>query len=184
MDKRTAREYLRVAQRLKLWPNVAEALALRQLSYSQVRELTRAEETEDELEMLAMARGLTAHQIEMRVRQLRSSKSADLDEANQGRAKREIKFFYDEIGSVRFFGRLPADQGAALIEAIEGRAHEIAGVPGDPARPEGWSRPPLRTRRADALVDLVTSGGASTTLILHADPEALACQAERAEDRA
>lgn len=184
MERRTAREYVRVAKRLVRWRKVAEAFALRQLSYSQVRAITRAEETEDEAELLRVARGRTVRQIERHVRQLRSSRSADLDAANRGRTKRHVTYFYDEIGSLHFFGRLPADQGAAFAEALEAAAEEQAGNPDDPCSPEGWSRPPVAARRADALVNLVTGGGATTHLVLHADPDALACRAERAELRA
>jgi len=184
LDKRTARDYVRVAKRLRRWPRVAEAFALGQLSYSQVRAISRAEEREDESELLRMARGRTVRQIEQRVRQLRSSQSADLDAANEGRAKRHVTYFFDEIGSVRFFGRLPADQGVAFVEAIETAAEDLGGARDDPGCPAGRSRPPVSARRADALVDLVTGGGAATHVVLHADPGSLACQAERGETRA
>lgn len=184
MERRTAREYVRVARRLVRWRRVAEAFALRQLSYCQVRAITRAEEWEKETEMLALARGRTVREIEREVRRLRSSRSADLDVANRGRAKRHVTYFYDEAGSLHFFGRLPADQGAAFAEAVKTAAEEVSGRGGDPACPTGWSRPSAAVRRADALVELVTGGGACAHLVLHADPEALACRAERAERRA
>lgn len=184
MERRTAREYVRVAKRLGCWPRVAEALALRQLSYSQVRAISRAEETEDEAELLALARGRTVREIEQHVGQLRSSRSADLDAANRGRAKRHVTYFYDEVGSLHFFGRLSADQAVAFVEAVETRAEELGGSPDDPCCRAGWSRAAIGARRADALVELVTGGGATTQLVLHADPQALACQAERAEQRA
>jgi hypothetical protein len=184
MERRTAREYVRVAKRLVRWRKVAEAFALRQLSYSQVRAISRAEETEDEAELLRVARGRTVRQIEHHVRQLRSSRSAHLDAANRGRAKRHVTYFYDEIGSLHFFGRLPADQGATFAEALETAAQEQGGAPDDPYRAEGRSRPPVAARRADALVELVTGPGSTTNLVLHADPEALACRAEGDEPRA
>jgi hypothetical protein len=163
---------------------VSEALALGQISYGQVREIARAEDGEAETELLRLARGRTVREIERRVRQLRSSKSADLDVANRGRAKREASYVSDEIGSVLLFARLPAEEGAAVIEAIEARAEDLTGTPDDPSRPAGWSRSPIRARRADAVVELITGGGASTHLVLHADPQALACQAEHDQPRA
>lgn len=165
MERRTAREYVRVAKRLARWRRVAEAFALRQLSYCQVRAITRAEETEDETQLLRVARGRTVRQIEQHVRQLRSSQSADLDRANQGRARRHVTYFYDEIGSLRFFGRLPADQAGAFVDAVETAAEELVGPPDDPCRRPGWSRSGVAARRADALVELVTGGGASTQLV-------------------
>lgn len=184
MERRTARDYVRVARRLARWPLVAEAFALRQLSYCQVRAISRAEETEDEAALLRAAHGRTVRQIEQHVRRLRSSRCADLDAAHEGRAKRHLTWFVDDVGSVRFFGRLSAEQGAAFVDALESRAEEAEGDPADPACPAGWSRPPLEARRADALVDLVTGGGAETQVVLHADPEALACEAESREQRA
>ena len=182
-DKRTAREYVRVARRLQQWRKIAEAFALRQLSYCQVRAITRAEEAEAEDEMLRVARGRTVRQIESHVRQLRSSQSVDLDVANRGRAKRHVTHFWDEAGSLRFFGRLSADQGAAFVEAIEAAAANVHGDCWDPSCGDGMSRPPIGARRADALVDLVTGGGAVTHLVMHADPEALACEARPDEPR-
>jgi hypothetical protein len=82
--------------------------------YRQVRAITRAEQTEDETALLRVARGHTVRQIEQDVRQLRSSRSADLDTANLGRAKRHVTYFYDEIGSLHFFGRLPRRPGRRL----------------------------------------------------------------------
>jgi hypothetical protein len=184
MERRTAREYVRVAKRLVRWRKVAEAFALRQLSYSQVRAITRAQESEDEAELLRVARGRTVRQIEHHVRRLRSSRSADLDAANRGRARRHVTYFYDEIGSLHFFGRLPADQGATFAEALETAAEEQLGNPDDPCCPEGWSRPSVTARRADALVELISGHGTTTRLVLHADPEALACRAEGDEPRA
>ncbi len=183
LDGRTARDYVRVAKRLQDMPTIAEAFGEGRLSYSQLRALTRASEVEDERALLKVALASTVRQLEQHVRQLRSAASADLDVANRGRAKRFVTHFWDEDGSLRFFGRLAADDGAAFVEAIDARAAVIHGEDGDPCCAEGWPRPPIGARRADALVELVTGGGAQTHVVLHADPAALASSAKADEPR-
>ena len=183
MSARTARDYVQVARRLEALPLVAEAFGLGRLSYCQVRALARAEEIEDEAALLRVALTSTTHQLERHVRQLRSAASADLDVANRGRAKRFLRHVWLEDGSVRFFGRLSADDGAAFIEAIESRAAQIYGEDGDPCCGDGVSRPPIGARRADALTELVTGGAVQTQVVLHADPVALACTARGHEPR-
>lgn len=183
MDGRTARDYVRVARRLQEMPEIAEAFSEGRLSYCQVRALSRASETEHERELLQVALTATVRQLEQHVRQLRSARSADLDLANRARARRFVRHFWDEDGSLRFFGRLPADDGAAFAEAIEARAAAIHGEDGDPCCSEGQSKPPIGARRADALLELITGGGVQTHVVLHADPAALACAARRDEPR-
>jgi hypothetical protein len=184
MDARTARDHVRVARRLETMQRVAEAFGLGRLSYSQVRAISRADETEDEQELLRVALASTTHQLEQHVRALRSAPSADLDVADRARARRRVAHFWDQDGSLRFFGRLPADQGAAFIEALHTRAATIHGENGDPCCSEGHTRPPIGARRADALIDLMTGGGIQTQIVLHADPAALACTARGTEPRA
>jgi len=184
IDSRTARDHVRVARRLRQSPIIADAFGEGRLSYAKVRALTRAAEGEDERTLLDVALVSTANQLELHVRQRRSAASADLDVANRGRAKRFVRTFWEEDGSLRFFGRLPADDGAAVLEALEAKAAHIHGENGDLCCPDGWRRPPIGARRADALVDLITGGGYQTTVVLHADLEALACTAPKDEPRA
>jgi hypothetical protein len=184
MDGRTARDYVRVSRRLEDMPKIAEAFGDGWLSYSQVRALSRVEDIENEQELLRVALTSTTNQLEHHVRQLRSAASADLDVANRGRARRFVRHFWEEDGSLRFFGRLAADDGAAFVEALETRAAALYGEDGDPCCAEGRSRPSIGARRADALVELVTGGGAQTQVVLHADTAALACVARSGESRA
>ena len=181
MDARTARDHVRVARRLSELPKVAESFALGRLSYSKVRALSRIEEIEDEADLLRVALNCTVSQLEMRVRQMRSATSADLDAANRARTRRFVQHFWDEDGTLRFFGSLPADAGAAFLEALETKAAAVHGE--DPCGCENHARPSLRARRADALVSLITGGGAETQVVLHADPAALACTANWDEPR-
>ena len=183
MDARTARDHVRVARRLRELPLVEEAFALGQLSYCKVRALARADAEEDERELVRVAYTSTVRQLERHVRQLRSAASADVDVAERTRRERHFTAFWAGDGSLRYFGRMPADQGAALIEAIETRAALIGDDDRGPCCSQEFKRPPIGARRVDALVELVTGGGGQTQLVLHADPEALACTARGDEPR-
>ena len=178
MEPRTARDHVRVARRLREWQRVAEAFGEGRLSYSQVRALARASEGEDEAALLRVALTATVRELEMHVRQLRSAPSADLDVANEAHARRGLTWFWAEDGSLRFFGKLGAPDGAALVEAVETAAAAMHA--GDDACSQR-KRPPLRARRADALAELACGGGPRTHLVLHADVAALACMARDGE---
>ena len=185
MPQRTAREHVRVARRLAELPAVTAAFEVGRLSYAKVRAITRADEGEDEQALLEVALRSTATALERHVQQLRSSRSADLDVANAGHARRTVNWFFDEDGSFRMFARFSAADGAVLMEAISTKAEHIHGESGhtDGCCGDLAGRPPIGARRADALVELVSSGGVQTQLVLHADPAALACLATGKEKR-
>jgi hypothetical protein len=68
LEQRAAQEKVRVALALDDLPAVTEAFAKGELSYSQVRALTRVAETATEAELLMIARHATAAQLERLVR--------------------------------------------------------------------------------------------------------------------
>ena len=185
IDKRTARDHVRVARRLTELPKVAEAFGTGRLSYAQVRAVTRADPGESETALLEVALASTASQLERHVRELRSAASADLDVANAAHARRSLKYFWDhEDGSLKYFGRLGPVEGAAFIDAVQTAAEKLAGPTDDACACSEIPGSPVGARRADALVELVTGGGIETTVMLHVDPEALACTARGDEPRA
>lgn len=186
LTARTARDHVRVARRLRQWPRVAEALAAGLLSYSQARALSRAGVKEDETALLRVARTSSVRQLEQHVRSLRSAPSADQAVAREGHERRTLKWFWDDRdGSLAFFGRLPAPDGQALVEAVETAAHLVTSDPFvDAETGEVVDAPvPLGARRADALAEIARSGAPRTHLVLHADPAALACAATGDEPR-
>ena len=178
IGQRAAREHVRVARRLDDMPLVRGAFASGELSYSKVRALTRAAEHEDEAALLELARSSTAAQLERTVMSLRSAASADLEVANRGYERRYLEWWWDGDGSLRICGRLGAEDGAALIDALENGAEALHPVGG------ADRRPPRGARRADALTEIVLSGCPRAQVVLHVDPAALACTATDASERA
>jgi hypothetical protein len=190
LSQRTARDHVRVARALAVRPLVRAGLVSGELSYSQVRALSRAPAGEDEAALVAMARSSTAGELERVVRALRSAPSADAEAANRGYARRFVDWWWEPDGSLSIRGRLPAEDGAAYSELIEPAAAAIHGTrpaavraPG-PDGGVGDRPPPLGACRADALAELAHSGSPRTQVVLHVDDAALACTATGAADRA
>lgn len=184
LDRRTAQERVRVAQRLADWRRVWQALAKGLLSYSQVRAITRADASENEEELLQLALGMTGAELERHVKQMRSSPSADPEVARAAHNRRTLKWFpWRDDGSISFYGRLPAEEGQLFVEAVETAAAALVGDPaGNFVDVETGEildqRPPIGALRADALAEIMRSGAPRMTLVLHADTAALADAAD------
>jgi Domain of unknown function (DUF222)/HNH endonuclease len=113
-----AREHVRIARRLRELPLIREAFAAGRLSYSKVRALTRVQDVEREQDLLDLARHATASQLERLVRGYRRVAATERAAAG-GRPERWLTWDYDDDGSLLLRGRLPADEGALVIAAIE-----------------------------------------------------------------
>jgi len=200
LTPRTARDHVRVARRLRELPLVAAAFSRGEVSYSQVRAITRAEPGEDEAGLLEVALRSTVAQLERHVRGLRSASSADPDVAAAAHARRCVEWFFDTDGTLRFWGRLAGEAGVAFVEAVEtaaaalhpdptpaaiAMASEAAGAgPASHRMSDARRRPSRTARRADALAEIALSGSPRTHLVLHVDPQALACTARGGRRRA
>ena len=185
IDPRTARDHVRVARELERLPRVRVAFLAGELSYSKVRAITTAAAHEDESMLLDHARTSSAGQLARTVRALRSASSAGLDVANRARGRRFLQWYWEEDGSLAINGRLPAEEGAAFIDAMETAAEAMHPVvESDASGDAPPQRPPLGARRADALAEVVMSGCPRAQVVLHVDTPALACTAEAVEERA
>ena len=184
-----AREHVRVARRLDELPTIREAFARAELSYSKVRAITRVEGIENEAELVELAHCSTAAQLERLVRAYRGVVRTELGAREQLR-NRFLKLEWEEDGCLRSRGRLPAEQGAILLRAVETIYEELqAGVSAetdhsddapDCAGPDDTAT----ARRADALVHLAdtalaasaatSSGGDRFQVVIHVDAATLA----------
>lgn len=170
-----AREHVRVARRLADLPRVRAAFARGELSYSKVRAITRVEDVAREEELVELAGNATAAQLERIVSSYRSAARVETD-AERALAERFLSLTWDDDGALRVSGRLPADQGALLMRAIELAAEQLRGDTAEPVEP-------VQARRADALSALADralagearrTGGDRTQVVIHVDDEALA----------
>ena len=185
-----ARERVRVARRLEEVPLIRAAFERGELSYSKVRALTRLDDVAREGELLEFALHATASQLERTVRAYTGAIAVEADPAAAHEA-RFLDWTEDDDGTIRLSGRLPAEEGALVVAALEAvrerldaerRAVEEEGHLVDPE--------PRAARRADALVALAedraahertaSSGGDRCQVVVHVDAEALAPLADPA----
>jgi hypothetical protein len=183
----TAREHVRVARELRDLALVREAFSRGELSYCKVRAITRIATPGTESQLVELARHATGAQLEKVVRGYRSAQRATVERAQESHERRYVAWSWDEDGSLRFEGRLPAEEGALLLsalEAAEGPPLMAAGAP------EVTAKTPVRgtpfQRRADALATVVRmalaaeqlerQGGDPVELVVHVDAQTLASE--------
>ncbi len=177
---RTARDHVRVARCLTGLPLVRDAFGRGELTYSKVRALTRVVTEATEANFVEIARHATGAQLDKLVRGYHGAMRATLDAARLADERRFLSCHWED-GSLRMDVRLPADEGALVLEALK-----AADEPRDDDHT--WTQ-----RRADALVSIARSALASDgsdrvagdpcELVVHVDVETLAGDqiAERSE---
>jgi hypothetical protein len=188
----SAREHVRVARRLAELPEVRAAFARGELSYSKVRAITRVDGLEREQDMLGLARHATAAQLERLVRAHRSVVAVERA-AQDGRAERWLTWDHDDDGSFLIRGRLPAEEGAVLVAALEaararmeespsaeastGAVDEPGGASAEaPSTSAGEARADALMLMADAFLggaDTARTGGDRYQVVVHVDTETL-----------
>jgi hypothetical protein len=196
-----AREYLRVAQRLAELPAVEAAFAQGELSYTKVRTLTRFADPECEEELVELAELMTASQL---VRALRAYQQISTEEAREAQEREFLRYFWEEDGCLRLAARLPGEEGALLLraleaarEAVRARRRDHPGDPPEPAEREPAESPPSElpppaelpspeepVTNAEALVAVAElalaepgqerAGAERSQLVVHVDAAALA----------
>ena len=166
MGMNAARERVRVARALAELPKISAAFEAGTVSYSKVRAMTRVATPGNEDFLLNIAKHGTAYHVETLVRKYRRvQRQRDLDTANAVHVTREVTYYWDEDGALVFHGRLPAEQGAAILKALEMQMEagfrespprnvsaETPETPETPEEPE--TRSPVAARRADALAEI------------------------------
>jgi hypothetical protein len=158
LDLGTAREKVRTARKLAGLPRTSAAMARGELSFSQVRALTRVATETNEAELLELACGSTVHELERMVRGWK--KGSARDEAERERAQyrsRTFSVFPDHEGMYVVKGKLMPEVAALLMRAIEAASdalwHEerAEGPAARRLRGEEERQAAAARRRADAV---------------------------------
>ncbi len=164
IDLGAAREKVRAARTLTALPETSAAMARGEISFSQVRALTRVATAEDEADLLELARTCSTAQLERVVRGWkRGSRQDEAARERELHASRTLSLFHGDDGMVVVRGRLTPEVGALLMRAIEAASdalyrdavglERLAGAEGS----RQAASPPSDTlladgqRRADAL---------------------------------
>jgi hypothetical protein len=135
---------VRVARALAGLPQTSAAMSQGELSFSQVRALTRVADAECEAELLEHARTMTAAELEKFCRawkKLGRDEEAKLEERIH--RSRSVSVFPDDEGGYVIRGRLEPEVGALVMRAIEAASDALYRGSVPETTPE--------QRRADAL---------------------------------
>ncbi|HEY2075710.1 MAG TPA: DUF222 domain-containing protein, partial [Streptosporangiaceae bacterium] len=183
----TAREHVRVARALRALPVITAEFAAGRMSYAKVRALTRIAAPQTEADLAGLAGPMTAGQLERFVAARRRVSRADEKDAI---TERRLSYRVDDDGSLVMSVRLPATDGAVVLQALCAACGDLEHPHGphddDPARISQAAETPQHQTSAslaDALVDLagVFLGGKIARafnpdiyqVIVHVGPEAL-----------
>ena len=159
MSLRTAQEHLRVAHALEVLSLVRARFSRGELSYSQVRAISRVVDGPVAEEFLVhYALHATAAMLEKMVKGYRRTGRLDDEAAEDRHARRCFEWWVDEDGMVCFRGRLAPEEaqvviaaiGAATVPASKRSAERPVDDQGVPLPQPGDD--PKAARQADALV--------------------------------
>ena len=126
MDLGAAREKVRAARALEDLPEIGASMARGELSFSKIRALTRVATPTNESDLLELARGATAHQLERMIRAFRrGSREEEEERERRLHESRSFSVFPDEEGMYPVKGRLPAEVGALLMRAVEAASDQL-----------------------------------------------------------
>jgi Domain of unknown function (DUF222)/HNH endonuclease len=114
-----AREHVRVARCLDELPAIRAAFGRGMLSFSQVRAMTRVATPETEEELLEIAEHATAAQLEGLIRRYRGVLEVELGDADARYRRRYVNCSNDDHGSLLIEARLPAEEGALVLAALD-----------------------------------------------------------------
>jgi len=183
-----AREKVRVAHALKDLPQISEAFRTGRVSFSKVRAMTRVATPDNEDYLLMIANHGTAAHVERLVRGYRKIKRIEaLEQENQRHEQRKLSWIIDDDGSYVIEGRLPPEQGARVVQALQAAMDSAF-----EDNPDIAAETSLPARRADALERVAEgyltggekgarTGGERCTLHVHTNMETLREDGEGAE---
>jgi hypothetical protein len=176
-----AREHVRVARALTELPLIRASFTRGELSYSKVRALTRVAGIQREEELVSMARHATAAQLERILGAYRRAVRVQRSAAELGRPERWVRWGHDEDGSLVLTARLPAEEGAVVLAALDAARDASAEAFGEAAVADDV--PSWAERCADALVATAESAlrgeptarsGDRYQVVVHVDAHVLA----------
>lgn len=90
-----------------------------ELSYSKARALTRVATPANEVDLVSLALHATAAQLDRLVRAYRQATADGREEANARHARRYLRWYWDDDGSLSISGRLCPEDGAVVAAALK-----------------------------------------------------------------
>jgi hypothetical protein len=145
MRPETARDEVRVAHAMQELPKVREAVSEGRICWDKLREIAKVATADDDAEWAKEAERSSFAQVRDSATRRRGMQRAKLEHEQQARY---LKLgWHNDSGFLRFSGRLPGADGAAVKAAFDRMTQQLG-----PDEHGTWK--PLDQRRADALVEL------------------------------
>src|SRR5258708_1117678 len=164
-DPHTGSELLRVGQALKKLPRIAEAFSAGHLSFDKARQITSVAAPATEEMLLEIARGASGSQLARICSSLRRYAEAEaIDHDQRQMASRGLWSHIDDDGMMRLIAKLPAEDGAIVMAALESITGSKPPANSADAEVKDPADDPWAARRADALVAMsnhAVGGGAA-----------------------
>ena len=187
-----AREQVRVARAIDDLPAIRAAFGRGRLSFSQVRAMTRVATPESEEELLEIAEHATAAQLEALIRRYRGVLEIELGDADAAFRQRFVNCRHDEDGSLLIEARLPAEEGAVVLAALDAArsalrsGEEVRCADEDvsaetPAERQAVSNADALVLMADTLLSsgaVARNGGERYQVVVHVDAATLAGESD------
>lgn len=165
----TTREWIRIGKALENLPVLDAAFASRRLSFSKIRVLTRIATSANETELLGIAERVPAGRLAVALAAW-SQRNEDPEKRNERhRLNRGLWHRTEPDGMCAAVLRLPPLSMGRLLAAIDAQVRSTSVTKREQNATAVASHISLAQLRADALVELVTTGGArvETEVILH-----------------
>lgn len=191
LSRRAAQEKVRVARALGDLPLVTEAFSRGELSYSQVRALTRVAEPFTEAGLMEIARNGTVAQLERVVAGMRTCirRDDETEAANVRHERRYISYRYDDDGSLVGSFRVDPEEAPTIVGALEAVEKVRSAERSATADPETErADDPAGAPRVDAFVAIMENalagelvertGGDQYLTVVHIDAQTLADDAD------
>ena len=125
-DLGACRERVRAARALGDLPLTSASMSRGELSFSKVRALSRVATPENEGDLLDLARGCTAAQLERVVRGFKlGSRQDEVERERERLESRTFSVFPDEQGMYVVKGRLTPELGVLLMRAVEAASDSL-----------------------------------------------------------
>ncbi len=121
-----AREKIRVARALANLPLISDAMETGQISYSKVRAVTRVATPNNEEQLLRIALGGTAGQVERIVRAWRKvDRVAEKEQVDYQQKHASMTTYTDDDGMLVIRGRLRSEIGAVFVKALNAASDKL-----------------------------------------------------------
>ncbi len=143
-------------------PQVGEAFSAGEVSLDQVRSVSTVATAENQGDWVETARTRSAPQLARACREAYAAERIDApSRAHAQRARRGLRFSWDELGMLRLSGALPPDEGTLVRAVVESFEHRLATERSAGAVEPDPAEDPPAALRADALFDAccAASGG-------------------------